>query len=163
MSRNVRGCEPCPATHNTTGKSGFRHTASSRTPYRVAHQDGSDSSAGACNQVLRHLHVWTDKRQSVSWRRHRHITINILTLYRCNPFRVFYVTVLQVTVFVGRTRGLVYVRAFLRTRKRDPSCKEWQKKVDTTPRCSRVVPHPSTKRAQHILSSEFGRDRLYYV
>ena len=23
--------------------------------------------------------------------------------------------------------------------------------------------HPSTKRAQHILSSEFGRDRLYYV
>ena len=30
------------------------------------------------------------------------------------------------------------------------------KKVDSTPHCSRVVPHPSTKRAQTALTSVFG-------
>jgi hypothetical protein len=29
-------------------------------------------------------------------------------------------------------------------------------KVDSTPHCSRVVPHPSTKRAQTALTSVFG-------
>jgi len=28
--------------------------------------------------------------------------------------------------------------------------------VDTTPHCSRVVPHPSTERAQTALTSVFG-------
>jgi hypothetical protein len=59
------------------------------------------------------------------------------------------------------------VHTMLKTQKANKqtkrTCEKQKKKVDTTPRCSRVVPHPSTKRAQHILSSEFGRDRLYYV
>ena len=33
---------------------------------------------------------------------------------------------------------------------------EDKKKVDSTPHCSRVVPHPSTKRAQTALTSVFG-------
>ena len=40
--------------------------------------------------------------------------------------------------------------------------KKKKKRMDTTPRGSRVVPHPSTKRAQPGLTSEFGRDRVYY-
>ena len=31
-----------------------------------------------------------------------------------------------------------------------------QKEMDSTPRCSRVVPHPSTERAQTALTSVFG-------
>ena len=34
--------------------------------------------------------------------------------------------------------------------------KEKEKVVDSTPHCSRVVPHPSTKRAQTALTSVFG-------
>ena len=34
--------------------------------------------------------------------------------------------------------------------------KKKKKKVDSTPHCSRVVPHPSTKRAQTALTSVFG-------
>jgi hypothetical protein len=33
---------------------------------------------------------------------------------------------------------------------------EKQKRMDSTPHCSRVVPHPSTKRAQTALTSVFG-------
>ena len=33
----------------------------------------------------------------------------------------------------------------------------------TTPRCSRVVPHHSTNRAQSALACEFGWDRAYYT
>ena len=34
--------------------------------------------------------------------------------------------------------------------------------LDTTPHCSRVVPHPSTKRAQTALTSVIGRERVHY-
>ena len=46
---------------------------------------------------------------------------------------------------------------------------KWEKKQKeakkslTTPRCSRVVPHPSTNRAQSALACEFGWDRAYYT
>ena len=36
-----------------------------------------------------------------------------------------------------------------------------KRKKDTTPRCSRVVPHPSTERAQRTLTSEFGWDPVH--
>ena len=32
----------------------------------------------------------------------------------------------------------------------------FQSKMDSTPHCSRVVPHPSTERAQTALTSVFG-------
>jgi hypothetical protein len=35
-------------------------------------------------------------------------------------------------------------------------------KMDTTPQCSRVVPHPSTDRAQTALTSVIGRERVHY-
>ena len=34
--------------------------------------------------------------------------------------------------------------------------------MDTTPHGSRVVPHPSTKRAQTALTSVIGRERVHY-
>ena len=40
--------------------------------------------------------------------------------------------------------------------------KEKEKKMDTTPQCSRVVPHPSTDRAQTALTSVIGRERVHY-
>ena len=36
------------------------------------------------------------------------------------------------------------------------------KKMDSTPHCSRVVPHPSTKRAQTALTSVFGWEPVHY-
>jgi hypothetical protein len=38
----------------------------------------------------------------------------------------------------------------------DTTHREHAKKLDSTPHCSRVVPHPSTKRAQTVLTSVFG-------
>ena len=43
------------------------------------------------------------------------------------------------------------------------SCLKKIKKMDTTPRCSRVVPHLSTERAQRMLTSEFGWDLVHYA
>ena len=34
--------------------------------------------------------------------------------------------------------------------------------MDTTPHYSRVVPHPSTKRAHTTLTSEFGWDPVHF-
>ena len=36
------------------------------------------------------------------------------------------------------------------------------KKMDSTPHCSRVVPHPSTERAQTALTSVFGWEPVHY-
>ena len=43
----------------------------------------------------------------------------------------------------------------------DKRAKGQKGKKDTTPRCSRVVPHPSTERAQRLLTSEFGWDPVH--
>jgi hypothetical protein len=51
------------------------------------------------------------------------------------------------------------------------NCNKWhangvieaKRVVDTTPDCSRVVPHPSTKPAQYSLTSEFGWDLVHSV
>ena len=40
--------------------------------------------------------------------------------------------------------------------------KRAKNKTDTTPHCSRVVPHPSTKRAQTALTSVFGWEPVHY-
>ena len=40
--------------------------------------------------------------------------------------------------------------------------KDKEKKVDSTPHCSRVVPHPSTERAQTALTSVFGWEPVHY-
>lgn len=40
--------------------------------------------------------------------------------------------------------------------------KKKKKKMDSTPHCSRVVPHPSTERAQTALTSVFGREPVHY-
>jgi hypothetical protein len=40
--------------------------------------------------------------------------------------------------------------------------KEEKKIVDSTPHCSRVVPHPSTEQAQTALTSVFGWEPVHY-
>ena len=44
----------------------------------------------------------------------------------------------------------------------DRTSKEKPKKMDSTPHCSRGVPHPSTKRAQTALTSLFGWEAVHY-
>ena len=52
-----------------------------------------------------------------------------------------------------------FFKNFLKKKKKN---KKKKKKMDSTPHCSRVVPHPSTERAQTALTSVFGREPVHY-
>ena len=97
----------------------------------------------------------------------------LLLLYYSTIFLLLYysTTLLLYYYFYIYTLILLTIQKETRNQFRYESCSHFtqpisttllQSKMDTTLHCSRVVPHPSTERAQTALTSVIGREPVHY-